>query len=205
MVISNEEWGNGLRSGDPVTRDNFTEELQIRLRKAIFAKFIDRGLSGHCVEDVVQETTYRILRSVDSFRGESKFLTWATAFAVRTGLEMLRRGHWMARTTSDFLMESDKVDLADLWKSAAPLPEVDAQQREILQLLATSINDGLTRRQRCALVRELQGWAADRIAQELGTTRGAVYKLVHDAKARLKKVLQEAGLDAKTVRDVFSL
>jgi hypothetical protein len=71
MNWTTEQWQSSLRSVDPIERDNATLQLQSRVRKAIFAQFLEKGLTGHCVEDVVQETTLRIFRQLDTFRGES--------------------------------------------------------------------------------------------------------------------------------------
>jgi RNA polymerase sigma-70 factor (ECF subfamily) len=180
-------------------------DLQDRVRRSIFAQFLNKGLTGHCIEDVVQETTVRIFQALDKFRGDSHFTTWATAFAVRTGLEMIRRGFWSARTESDFFAGADKVDLAAMWQSLAPGPQQTAQQEEVLALLTKAINETLTFRQRCALVREMQGLPVAKIAMEMGTTRGAIYKLTHDARKKLKQVLEDAGLDGDAIRDLFSL
>ena len=112
---------------------------------------------------------------------------------------------WAARTGSEFMMEDNNVDLAGLWESLGSGPQMDAQQREILELLTKAINEELTTRQRCALVRELQGWSAERIAMELGTSRGAVYKLTHDARKKLKEALEASGIDGDAIREMFSI
>lgn len=205
MTRTNEEWINDLQAHDPVVCDNATMDLQDRVRRSIFSQFLNKGLTGHCIEDVVQETTIRVFQKLDKFRGDSQFTTWVTAFAVRTGLEMIRRGFWSARTGSDFFAGTDKVDLADMWQSLAPGPQQTAQQEEILALLTKAINESLTLRQRCALVREMQGLPVAKIAMEMGTTRGAIYKLTHDARKKLKQVLEDAGLDGDAIRDLFSL
>ena len=198
---TNEDWLNALQSTDPVVCDNATMELQDRLRRSIFSQFLNKGLTGHCIEDVVQETTLRIFQRLDSFRGESQFTTWATAFAVRTGLEMIRRGFWAARTGSDFLMGD--VDLANIWQSLAPGPERSVQQEEVLELLTKAINEQLTVRQRTALLRELEGWPVAKISMELGTTRGAIYKLTHDARKKLKVGLEEVFEHGEAIRELF--
>ncbi len=202
---SNDEWLSALQSDDAVARDEATSELQDRLRGMIFKQFLAKGLSGSCIDDVTQETTFRIFNRLDTFRGDSQFTTWATAFAIRTGMEMLRRGYWATRTASDFHMSDDQVDLANQWRNLAPSPEADAQREEVLALMTKLINERLTRRQRCALLRELQGWSVAKIAAELGTTSGAVYKLTHDARKKLKLVLEESGLDGDSIREMFSL
>lgn len=201
---TNEEWLNDLQSTDPVVCDNATMELQDRLRRSIFSQFLHKGLTGHCIEDVVQETTARIFQRLESFRGDGQFTTWATAFAVRTGLEMIRRGFWSARTGSDFFTGDDTADLANLWQSLAPGPQKSAQQNEVLELLTKAINETLTRRQRTALYHELQGLPVAKIAMEMGTTRGAVYKLTHDARKKLKQSLEDSGIDGEAIRELFS-
>lgn len=192
-----DKWLEDLQSDDPVVQDQAMADLQHRLRRIIFAQFLAKGLSGSCIDDVVQETSLRIFQRLDRFRGDAKFMTWATAFAVRTGLEMIRRGFWAARTASDFMLPDQRVELAEFWTSVAPSPELNAQRDEVLMLLSEAINKDLTPRQRSALLRELQGWSITEIAAEMGTTRGAVYKLTHDARKKLKSVLEAAGIDGQ--------
>jgi RNA polymerase sigma-70 factor (ECF subfamily) len=203
MSRTNTQWICDLQSDDPFVSDNATMDLQSRIRQSIFSQFLNKGLTGHCIEDVVQETTIRIFQRLESFRAESHFTTWATAFAVRTGLEMLRRGFWAARTHTDFFADTDKVDLTGAWQSQAPGPQQSAQQAEVLELLTKAINEILTFRQRCALVREMQGLPVAKIATEMGTTRGAIYKLTHDARKKLKQVLENAGHDGDAIRELF--
>jgi len=104
----------------------------------------------------VQETSFRIFNRLHTFRGDSQFLTWATAFAIRTGMEMLRRGFWSPRTASDFFSAGDEVDLATFWKSLAPSPETTLQQAEVLEVLTQTMNERLTTRQRCALLQKAE-------------------------------------------------
>lgn len=205
MARTNEEWLNDLQSADPIVCDNATMDLQDRIRRSIFSQFLNKGLTGHCIEDVVQETTFRVFQKLDKFRGDSHFATWVTAFAVRTGLEMIRRGFRSARTESDFFAGTDRVDLASMWQSLAPSPQRIALQAEVLELLTKTINDSLTWRQRCALLREMQGLPVAKIAMEMGTTRGAIYKLTHDARKKLKQVLEDAGHGCDSIRELFSL
>ena len=50
------------------------------------------------VEDFSQDALLRIMENLDSFRGESKFITWATKVAVRVAYSELRRKRWKRRT-----------------------------------------------------------------------------------------------------------
>lgn len=203
MFRTNEQWLGDLRSSDIGTADAAMVDLQDRLRRSIFAKFLDEGLTGHCIEDVVQEATVRILQRLDKFRGESKFLTWCTSFSIRTGLEMIRRGFWSARTTGDFSTDELKVDLASMWKDQGIGPQQSAERKEILELLSRAINEVLTERQRHALMHEVRGKSVESIASEMGTSRGAIYKLTHDARKKLKQELEQAGIEEELTRTLF--
>ena len=200
---TNDEWLSDLGSEDAAVQDEATSDMQRSIRNHISAQFIKRGLKTGCVDDIVQEASLRIFRGISTFRGESRFLTWATAVAVRTGLELIRRGFWETKTTVE-LMSDERVDLVAQWQSTSLGPPVNAQQREVLTALEEAINNSLTTRQRCALIGELQGQSVDMIARELGTTRGAVYKGTHDARKKLRRVLERAGFDGDSIQSLFA-
>ncbi|MDB4614589.1 sigma-70 family RNA polymerase sigma factor [bacterium] len=203
MSRTNEDWLADLRSADEQVQSQVVRELRDRLERIVSKQFRRRSLSDGCIEDLVQEAALRIFTHLETFRGESQFMTWSTAITVRTGLEMIRRGFWAKGETSNFFIDSDHLQLTGSFGTAERPPEVHAQQREVLQILETAMRERLTKRQSSALVRELQGWTATKIAAELETTRGAVYKLTHDARQKLKSELEAAGLDGDTINDVF--
>jgi RNA polymerase sigma-70 factor, ECF subfamily len=204
MLRTNEDWLD-LRSGDPRIQDEAVGALQDQLRRIVSSQFRRRDLTDGCIDDLVQETSLKIFAHLSTYRSESRFITWSTAIAVRTGLDMLRRGFWAKGETSDFYVESDKLGITDWYNNPDPPPEVQAQQQEVLRILEFAMGECLTKRQCSVLVRKLQGWTATNIAAELGTTRGSVYKLSHDARKRLKGELESSGTDAEMVNDVFSL
>jgi RNA polymerase sigma-70 factor (ECF subfamily) len=151
-----------------------------------------------CVEDVVQETLIRILDRLHTFRGDSRFMSWATAIGVRTGLELNRKQYWKTHTLGEFVKDSD-YNLAGPWQSDEPAPQAEIERREILTALSAAIQMVLTDRQRLALLAELKGMPVTAIAGELGTTRGSVYKTTHDARKKLKAELERQGFDASFV------
>ena len=164
------------------------------------AQFLKRGLSQDCVEDVVQETILRVLDRLSTFRGESRFTSWATAVGVRTGMELVRKQYWKTRTLGD-LVKGDDVELAGPWESSEPDPETNSARSEVLSALSVAIQSALSERQRLALMAELKGMPLSEIASELSSTRGAIYKLTHDARKKLKAALQQQGFDADAIYD----
>jgi RNA polymerase sigma-70 factor (ECF subfamily) len=78
------------------------------------------------------------------------------------------------------------------------------EREAILDTMREVIRDGLTEKQRRALLAELRGMPQDKIARHLGSNRNAVYKLTHDARKRLKQGLEMAGFGAEDIRAAFA-
>jgi len=85
-------------------------------------------------------------------------------------------------------------------------PEQQAIQQAVLQTLREAIASDLTPKQRQALVAvRVHGMALEEVAQRMGTNRNALYKLLHDARKRLQRALQERGLPSEDVLSAFGI
>ena len=81
-----------------------------------------------------------------------------------------------------------------LFTSAGLGPEDEAEQTELLQALQQAVDEELTARQREVLVAlALNGVPIDVLAERLETTRGALYKTLHDARRKLRRHLERTG------------
>ena len=130
-----------------------------------------------------------VLARLDDFRGLSRFTTWVYKFALLEAAVKLRRRAWQGR----------EVPLApdswDLFSSIELPPAEEAEQSELLTTLQRLIAEVLTARQRQVLVAlALNGVPIDVLAERLDTTRGALYKTLHDARRTLRKHLTDSGL-----------
>ena len=130
-----------------------------------------------------------ILGKLGDFRGESLFTTWARKFAVFEAGAKVRRRAWRGR---EILLEPGAwLLLAD----RAPTPQQHAETRELLEALREGIKSQLTARQREVLVAvAVNDVPIDVLAERLDTTRGAIYKTMHDARQKLRAVLAARGL-----------
>jgi RNA polymerase sigma-70 factor (ECF subfamily) len=130
-----------------------------------------------------------VLAKLDDFRGASRFTTWAYKFALLEAAVRLRRRAWQDR---------EVVLDADGWRGfadAAARPDVAAEHRELLAAIGECIAGELTPHQRQVLVAlAIDGVPIDVLAERLTTTRGALYKTLHDARRRLRGRLAERGL-----------
>jgi RNA polymerase sigma-70 factor (ECF subfamily) len=133
-----------------------------------------------------------ILARLEDYRGESRFTTWAWKFAFYEACVAIRRRRWLGREVP---VEAEGWDA--LARAAAP--EERAEQLELLAALTAAVETALTPHQRRVFVAlALNEVPVDVLAERLGTSRGAVYKTLHDARGRLRAELAAQGftLDA---------
>jgi RNA polymerase sigma-70 factor, ECF subfamily len=139
-------------------------------------------LRGESFEDVATEAAddalVAILARLDDFRGASRFETWASKFAVFEVSSALRRRVWKGR---ELPLELSPPELL------AASPEEIVERLEWLDALRVAIAELLTERQRYVFVAvALNQVPIDVVAERLSSTRGAVYKTLHDARRRLR-------------------
>ncbi|MGH2974061.1 MAG: RNA polymerase sigma factor [Solirubrobacterales bacterium] len=178
-------------------REAAVVELHSLLLKA--ARFeVDRRraslphLRGGDQEDLAQQSAddalLAVLSKLGDFRGEARFTTWAYKFALLEAAVKVRRRAWQGREIP--IAEEAWAVLADTASSAG----AHAEDAELFGALREEIERALTERQREVLVAvTLNGVPIDVLAERLGTTRGALYKTLHDARRRLRAALARRG------------
>jgi RNA polymerase sigma-70 factor (ECF subfamily) len=190
-------WLQNLTTAGPV-REDAEQRLHALLLRACRAELGRRapraGLTGPDVDDLAHQAatdaTLAVLAKLDCFRGESRFTTWAYAFAVFEVSTVLglhwRRGHER--------VEVSEQQWAALPERFAAGPEEIAQARELVRLVRRAVDEELTPRQRALfLAVVVEGVPLDALVDELGTTRGAVYKTVFDARRKIRQFLDANG------------
>jgi RNA polymerase sigma-70 factor (ECF subfamily) len=156
-------------------------------------------------EDCAQEALLAILPRLDEFRGESRFTTWAYAFAVHAALVAARREAWKAVPLDPLL--DDPAGLARLGETAAlgPDPDRRARRAEAWAVIRDVLEHELTDRQRQALRALLvEDVPLDELARHWRSNRNAIYKLVHDARRRLKARLEARGFPPGEILELFA-
>ncbi len=134
-----------------------------------------------------------ILARLGDFRGESRFTTWAYKFALYEAAAAVRRGAWQGR---EIPLEDDAwAVLADHGSG----PQRDAETRELLAAIREAIDEDLTPHRREVLVAlALNDVPIDVLAERLNTTRGSLYKALHDARRQLRAALAARGMSPHT-------
>lgn len=195
---TNDDWIKAL--SEPVDEravKKLREKLISGLKPALH-KYVDHELDQF-VEDVAQDALLKILDNIDSFRGESKLITWAMKIAVREGLTELRRKKYDDRSIEEFKHPDDegRNELTSLtFASDLPDPEDATHEQLVLQKVLRIINEDLTDKQKYAVnALMVQGLSIEVVAEQMNTNRNALYKLVHDARLKIKNELELDGID----------
>jgi RNA polymerase sigma-70 factor (ECF subfamily) len=195
---TNQDWIQAL--SEPVD-EQAVEQLRKKLingLKPALYKYVDREIDQF-VEDVAQDALLKILDNIDSFRGESKLITWAMKIAVREGLTELRRKKYNDASIEDFKHpdQEGRDELTSLtFASDLPNPDDATHEQMVLQKVLDIINNDLTNKQRRAIKGlMLDGLSVAAMADQMNTNRNALYKLVHDAHLKIKDKLELDGID----------
>ncbi|MCU0519126.1 MAG: sigma-70 family RNA polymerase sigma factor [Anaerolineae bacterium] len=205
---TNEAWLAALRgSPDPQAVTDLRDRLLRGLRYALKQHY---SVTESDLEDFVQDALVRILDNVESFRGESMFTTWAQKIAIRAAFSELRRKRWANIRLQDLVPEGTENDDSaetspfDWIASAEPTPEHHITQQSLRDVVAQVIRDELTDLQRQALVAViLHEMPIEEVARRMDTNRNALYKLLHDARQRLKLRLESQGVTVEDVLEDF--
>jgi RNA polymerase sigma-70 factor (ECF subfamily) len=206
---SNADWLAGLRSVGEV------QEVALGDLRTLILAALPRALSPWLspsdprfealAEETAQETLLRVLSRLDTFEGRSQFTTWVYKIAVRVALSELRRIKWRDVSLDDLLEEKeDQPAQVRLEADSAATPETSAERRDALQRVQRIIDTDLTARQRTALVAAgVRGMPPDEVARRMGMQPNAFYKLIHDARLRLKHSLEREGLSPAEILGMF--
>ncbi len=201
---TNQEWLADLRGPE---QDQAIEDLIKVLKRGLIYSLSSRIKTDleTQVDDFVQDAILRILDKMDTFRGESKFTTWAQKVAVRVAFTEMRRQRWKDISLED-LMPEDSGDFTPMvLADPSPDPEKRATQTLMTEMIDQMLQEELTERQRTAMLATMSGgMPLEEVARRLDTNRNALYKLLHDARKQMRNRLLEKGLTPEDVLEVFS-
>ncbi|MGD8625124.1 MAG: sigma-70 family RNA polymerase sigma factor [Anaerolineae bacterium] len=199
---NNEAWLADLQGPG---RDEALADLRARLLRGLgFALAKYSNVRGAHLEDFVQEALLKILDGLDSFRGEARFTTWAQKIAVNVAFSELRRARW-SDISLDEIVEAQGIGFVpEMMIDPAAPPDRQAMQRLFIETLQRLITTELTDKQRQALVAvRVRGMPLAEVARRMGSNRNAMYKMLHDARQKLKGAMEAEGLTPEEVLAAF--
>jgi RNA polymerase sigma-70 factor (ECF subfamily) len=208
LTRTNEQWLADLQS-DGLARESALEDLRAVVVGGL-PYALSRWISASdpqfdsLVEEVAQETLVRTLKRLHTFEGRSQFTTWVHKIAIRIALSELRRKRWRDASLDEMVDDEEAPAPDSLLADSHALPETSVERADMIERVRRIIAEELTDRQREALVMlGVQDVPMEEAARRLKTNRNALYKLLHDARLRLKRRLSMEGLEAQDVLTAF--
>ena len=205
---TNEAWLSDLRTNGEI-RSKALEDLRVVIQRGLpyaLSRWLspDQPQFGALVEEVTQETLLRVLDQLGTFEGRSQFTTWVHKIAVRIALTELRRKRWRDSSLDELTENEDAPPPPGLLADSQAGPEISAERGDMLLRVRRIIEEELTDRQRQALILlGVQDMPIEDAARKLKTNRNALYKLLHDARLRLRTRLAREEIAPHEVLALF--
>jgi RNA polymerase sigma-70 factor, ECF subfamily len=197
---TNEQWLADLRGPKPDEALADLYDLLVRGLRAAFGGY-EGGVEAN-FGDFAQEALIKITGNLDSFRGESRFTTWAQKIAMNVALTELKRRRWRDVSLQELFVQREAADRGPA--DTQLTPEQLAFQNMVLGELRHIVYEELTDRQREAVVAVLlEGMPVSEVAKRMDIKQNALSKLLHDARRKLKRRMEAAGLSPQEVLAAF--
>jgi RNA polymerase sigma-70 factor (ECF subfamily) len=212
MDRDNETWLSDLRDDNP-NQTEAIEDLLKYLKRGVMAYLRSRSDLNYLADmeldqmsqDFTQDALLKIQANLDSFQGKSKFTTWAAKIAANHTISELRRAKW--RDYSLDAMTDSGTSLQEILTPPSNQgydPATASERKLVWETLNDVINNELTERQRQALTAvRVENVPISEVARLLNTNANNIYKLLHDARLKLKRRLQALDLDAQYILKLF--
>lgn len=213
---TNQEWLHDLNASDPSQEVAIADLRDLLLRAALY--FFSRNLSDfggldrnetlQRAEDCAQDALLAVMNHLADFRGDSQFTTWAYKFAINTALMAARRERWKEVSLDGLssAAENDFLESKIKNKSDSDAPEQSAMQAEVRLIIRDVIERDLTDKQRHILfMMVFNDVPMDEVVRHFGANRNAIYKMLHDARRKLKSGLQARGFEVGEALSLFGV
>jgi len=200
-MVASINWIERLKS-EGNSREVAISELRKILVRGILKSFSSKGVDEAFAEDISQDALLRILDSLDSFEGRSRFTTWAMAIAIRTAISELRRKRFQDVSLEQ--VTNGENQQFDIEQADSMSVENSVERNALYEQLREHIDSDLTDKQRTVIQALLGGMPVESIADRMGTNRNAVYKMMHDARTKLKQSFESSGVSPDEIKSILA-
>jgi RNA polymerase sigma-70 factor (ECF subfamily) len=170
-------------------------ELVRRYERPVFSLIYRMVRDRERCEDLAQETFVKVLNALDSYRPEFKFSSWIFKIANNAAIDHLRRKELDTLSldgapdaTDPERREGTTLQLADPTENA--LEELEA--RELGGQIERAIAQLRPEYRSCILLRHVEGYPYEEIAEILELPLGTVKTYIHRARVELRAILEAA-------------
>jgi RNA polymerase sigma factor (sigma-70 family) len=196
-------WTSDLTSEEVSLRDDAVRDLRDMLVRGLSKTLSSYGrVDDGFLQDLVQEASMKIIEKLDQFQGRSRFRTWAVTIAVRTAVSKMRKRDWQ-NVSLDSITANGEFDPRAAVDASETIDQTN-NRLALLNRLKELIDSELTEKQWTAITAELGGMPLPMIADKLSSNTNSIYKLLHDARKKLRGGLEAAGFTIDDIREAWA-
>lgn len=212
MERTNEIWLEHLQDNSPYQAEAL-EELRGYLKRGVLGYLYTRSDLSYLAhtelqqmsEDFTQETLLKIQTKLHTFQGRSKFTTWASKIAANHAGGELRRAKWRDLSLDTITAAGTSLHEILTTDTQSSNPDISSERELVWQTITEVINNDLTDRQRRVLAAvHFENIPMAEVARLLETNVNNIYKILHDARLKLKRRLRRLGLEPQYILRLFS-
>ena len=193
MPISDDELMCRFQNGDEAGFRRLMERYQDRILNYVYRMVSDR----HMAEDLTQEVFVRIYLNAGRYLPGSRFAPWLYRIASNLAInELRRRKRWRFVTIDNNPSDEDRNVITDLKDEKTVNPEDHVSKVEAADEVAEALNKVPIKYRSPLILRELEGYDYEEIAQILDIPRGTVKSRLNRGRALLASALKRARTTA---------
>jgi RNA polymerase sigma-70 factor (ECF subfamily) len=152
--------------------------------------YLARSELRQMADDFAQDAVLAIQANLDSFSGRSKFTTWAYRFVINAAASELRRRYYRERLSWEEVAERETAVIESIATSELYDPDTIVDRKRFLNELLAIIRTELNERQRFALLAVyFEEQSIQETAEQLESTPNTIYKMLHDARKKIRAQL----------------
>ncbi len=161
-------------------------ELALKYQDRIYSLCRYMLENSQDAEDAAQDTFIKAFQGLKSFTPTASFYTWLYRIAVNTCLDHKRKNSLLS-----FFFSSDNEAPLDMFPSHIPTPEVAFDTKQSMQSLQIALNRLSTKLRTVLVLKELEGFSYEEIADILDVSVGTVKSRISRAREELKQNIQK--------------
>jgi len=141
--------------------------------------------------DVTQEALIKAYRGIKNFNGKSSFSTWLYTIVNNACIDFMRKNRKTNLTYLDREYETEESNYKIQVYSNGETPEELFEKKEVQRIVREAINRLSYEHRRIIVLRDIQQFTYQEIAEILNCSEGTVKSRISRARKNLKILIQE--------------
>ncbi|MGI6225535.1 MAG: RNA polymerase sigma factor [Peptococcales bacterium] len=169
------------------------EELVAKYERKVYAIAYRFMGNPEDASDLTQEAFFKAYQSLKGFRQEASFATWIARIVSNVCKDQLRKAKRTSQTSLDEEVWLEEGTVQKQLKDDGPTPEEHFERKELKNYLQGLIDNLNPEYKMVVVLRDIQGYSYEEIAQMLDCSLGTVKSRLNRARKALRDQINFDG------------